>query len=459
MVVEPAMKKSIAFGSWVLLAAAIVALVALPGDIARDIGWRWVFGIPAAMFLLAVAWNGTFKSKVQYIIATIIILVVVCAVKTVKRIGKWQKQIEEDKRAAPQGPPVAARSLDVAATHPNLSKSSLSVILGYDRKGRPITVDLGDGHTLVAGLTRTGKTNEILSILIQLCAKPKAQRPIIYIIDLKADMDEELYKFGAFGVYVRDMNEAMKLLVDLRIEAQKRFERKSDRRPTILIIDEVGKITVEGNEHRNPGIQAMKTLAMQAAGAKIHLVYATQYPRFDIIPKTITINFDRRICFRVRTAAQADVVLGYKPKKLPVAKGEFILDEMSRPKRGKSLLVQPGEIDELVAAEISDFSDWRYRLWKEIAANRRVGDKATGQTDAFKNVRGSMTRQVDGKTRDVIQADIRHAYRNYYAAGVLVGPAKKGGNSKIGCALVDGVLKLKQFIGSGQWQDHPEAVV
>lgn len=411
----------------------------------------WLIAIPILQIILHFAWKYTFKRYFHRDLGVLLTLLGLflyrMGSKTVRFFVKRSEKAELE-RALSYQPPMAEESIKLYKTHSKIMNSPLAVILGYYKK-RPVVADLRKEHTLIAGSTQAGKTNLILSILIQLCSKPKSKRPHIYIIDLKADKDDGLGKFAMFGRYVSTLEDTLVLLRDLHTEMEKRFSGESKKEPAVVIIDEIHAIT-KGDFDSERTKQAEKFLSLltaKAASSGISFIFSTQYPRYDVLPKTIVYNLLRKVCLPVDTRKQAEVIFGFRPDfALPEKPGEFLAKDSRKPKRGKVLLIHQSEIDRLILSETRrGVDDKRLKLWQCLCSNRKIGDSIPGMNKFHK------------ENDEFKQTEVRDSYRHLAEVGVLTPPSKRGQPYKLAMEFVSGLGEIQVYIADGKWASTPKA--
>ncbi|MBI5608508.1 MAG: DNA translocase FtsK 4TM domain-containing protein [Deltaproteobacteria bacterium] len=247
------------------------------------------------------------------------------------------------------------------------SKNPLTMILGKDIEGKPMTMDLAKApHLLVAGATGTGKSvgiNTFISSLLFRCTPddlklmlidPKILELSIYadiphlllpVIDeprkaelaLKwacVEMDRR-YKMMA-AVEVRNLASYKQKIPELRAAAARQRALAGEDMDAVtiedppyivVVIDEFADLIMSaGKEVEVP----VARLAQKARAAGIHVILATQRPSTDVITGMIKANFPTRVSFQVASAIDSKVVLN-------TYGAETLLG------RGDMLLVPPGE--------------------------------------------------------------------------------------------------------------------
>ncbi len=204
----------------------------------------------------------------------------------------------------------------------------LSVVLGKDVVGRPVSVDLASlPHLLVAGSTGSGKSVCLNAIICNLLLANGPARLRMCLIDPKM-LEMNVYN----GIphlllpVVTDPREALKAMqwmvaqMELRYRQlakwsvrniqqynekiargevldERRRARWSEPMPYYLtIVDELADLMLQlGNDFEGP----ITRLAQKARAVGIHLVLATQRPSVDVLTGVIKANIPCRIAFRV----------------------------------------------------------------------------------------------------------------------------------------------------------------
>lgn len=445
-------KTSLSALIWLTILVSVTYFLAASPTL--DWNWRiWTLAIVGELFLAEVATNLTIGIGLSYVLGSIGTFLWVL----IYRGGRWvwNKFSEENEpiEIKREVPVVASRSKDLAAAHPKLSRPRAQVVLGYGEKQRPIAIDLSRESTLIVASTRGGKTNALASMLIQLLYK--SNPPEIYVIDLKANPREPLVRFSPLVHYVgpeeEDALDCLQRLVELMNERQ----RKGTIDPPILIfIDEMADLTTGMGSNRRRSEALLKQLSKKGLAAKMGMVVATQHARFDVLPKEIAYNLLRKIVLVVDTVSQAEVAIGYKPQRdeLPENPGEFIMrGEKKGLVPGKTLLVEDGEVQELLESRFASFGDDRLTLWRVVSLGKSIGDTVSGVNTTSTSLR---ERGEDWASQQFVQC----AYRNYALAGLLEAPSR-GGSYRLKVEFVDGVEILRGYLGDECWQADPPSIV
>lgn len=202
--------------------------------------------------------------------------------------------------------------------------SSLPAVLGVGSHG-PVSADLvADGpHALLAGTTGSGKSELLISWLVQLALGCPPDRLSMVLVD---------YKGGAAFGALAGLPHAAGVLTDLDPAGTRRalssLETEVHRRERILtahgakdigalppqvviphLVVAVDEFATLAGEHAEV-LEALVRIAAQGRSLGIHLILATQRPQGAVSP-AIRANTSLRVCLRVLDAADSRDVLGH----------------------------------------------------------------------------------------------------------------------------------------------------
>jgi len=225
--------------------------------------------------------------------------------------------------------------------------SSLTIALGKDIAGNPVTADLAKmPHLLVAGTTGSGKSVGINATILSLLYKsdpndvrmilidPKMLEMSVYegIPHLLAPVVTDMRQAGhALNWAVCEMERRYKLMSKLGVrnlagynvkiaEAVKKEQlipnpfsltpdapEPLDKLPTIvIIIDELADLMMVVGKKVE---ELIARIAQKARAAGIHLILATQRPSVDVITGLIKANIPTRIAFQVSSKIDSRTIL------------------------------------------------------------------------------------------------------------------------------------------------------
>ena len=210
-------------------------------------------------------------------------------------------------------------------THsPARGAPALSAVLGVGARG-PVRADLvADGpHALLAGTTGSGKSELLISWLVQLALSRAPDRLTLVLVD---------YKGGAAFGPLAGLPHTAGVLTDLDPAGTQRalssLEAEVRRRERILaahgakdlsclppqvvvpdLVVAVDEFATLAGEHAEV-LESLVRIAAQGRSLGIHLILATQRPQGAVSP-AIRANTSLRVCLRVLDAADSRDVLGH----------------------------------------------------------------------------------------------------------------------------------------------------
>ncbi|MBO4316758.1 MAG: DNA translocase FtsK [Mailhella sp.] len=232
------------------------------------------------------------------------------------------------------------------------SRSPLSIGLGQDMFGRPVTIRLDEmPHLLVAGATGAGKSVCLNSIILSFLYKAQPDDVRLLLIDPKrvemamfADLPHLLHPV------VTDMDLAKNALLWAQQETEDRyklFENNKVRNISsynemvgkinanlapgqkplkklpyiVIIVDELSDLMMaKGKEVENPIIR----MGQIARAGGVHLILATQRPSSNVVTGLIKANFPSRIAFQVASNVDSRVILDSPGAEKLLGKGDML---------------------------------------------------------------------------------------------------------------------------------------
>lgn len=238
-----------------------------------------------------------------------------------------------------EGDPLAA----TIPYEPSPARSFLEpVILGLDRFGREVTVELAYNHTLIGGSSKFGKSNLVKLICLRLADLPDS---VLYGVDMKPGAPELTLMSPILHDLAQTPEQARALFDWLTAEMHERGEILAkvgdtqwvpDRhgRPVIwVVVDELGELIRQGDANVPKGVTPMsgriESLLALARGYGIHLILATQTPSNRVFGRSTDArgNLTVRLCTRMNDSKHAQFMFSgpnYKPGALDMP-GKFLM--------------------------------------------------------------------------------------------------------------------------------------
>lgn len=265
------------------------------------------------------------------------------------------------------------RSLEVVTLRTMLSsttmqkaKSKLSVALGLDVSGNPLTVDISKmPHMLVAGTTGSGKSVLINSFITSLLFRASPQEVRLILIDPKR-VEFSVYN-GIPHLLTPVIVEPEKILSALKWamgEMDKRYKLFAERGVRnidsynelagfqvlpyiVVVIDELADLMMFAPVEVE---DAIARIAQMARATGIHLVIATQRPSVNVITGLIKANIPCRIAFNVSSMIDSRVVIDGPGAEKLLGRGDmlFIPPDQAKPTRIQGTYIAEKEIKKLV---------------------------------------------------------------------------------------------------------------
>ncbi|MGQ0591585.1 MAG: DNA translocase FtsK [Gammaproteobacteria bacterium] len=209
--------------------------------------------------------------------------------------------------------------------HP--SPVALPIGIGVD--GALVLADLADPnccHALVAGSAGSGKSELLKSLVASLLHRNQPKALKLTIIDPK------VLTFGSLsgspyltGPVITDLDDAIARLDEAVAEmgeryrdlAQEGFENLGQRLASgrrdmpfhVIVVDEFADLIVAGRETKQRFENLVARLAAKGRAAGMHLILTTQRPDRKVVTGLIKANLPLRVCLRVNSATDSQIVL------------------------------------------------------------------------------------------------------------------------------------------------------
>ncbi|MDQ2075446.1 DNA translocase FtsK 4TM domain-containing protein [Marinimicrobium sp. ABcell2] len=283
------------------------------------------------------------------------------------------------------------------------SRSFLTLALGHDISGQPVTADLAKmPHLLVAGTTGSGKSVGVNVMLLSMLYKASPEQVRLMLVDPKmlelsvyegiphlltpvitdmkdaanglrwcvGEMERRYKLMSALGVRnltgynrkVEDARRAGNPILDPLWKPDEHFEAGEDQAPApelstlptiVVVIDEFADmIMIVGKKVE----QLIARIAQKARAAGIHLILATQRPSVDVITGLIKANVPTRMAFQVSSKVDSRTILDQGGAEQLLGHGDmlYLPPGTSLPVRVHGAFVDDHEVHKVVA-------DWKKR--------------------------------------------------------------------------------------------------
>ncbi len=238
------------------------------------------------------------------------------------------------------------------AAHP--SPVSFPVGVGVDN--RVMIADFADPnmtHILIGGASGSGKSEFLKSLVASLIAKNEPDTLKLSLIDPK------ILTFGSFShcPYLREpviteVYSAIPCLQAAVEEMNGRYARlgaegfeslslrfragKRDIPFYVIVFDEFADLILTGNAEKKEFETLTARLAAKGRAAGIHLVLATQRPDSRIVTGIIKANLPLKICLRVTTFRNSQIILDQTGGESLLGRGDLLCDRGKGAERAQS---------------------------------------------------------------------------------------------------------------------------
>jgi S-DNA-T family DNA segregation ATPase FtsK/SpoIIIE len=260
------------------------------------------------------------------------------------------------------------------------NKNNLPIALGKDISGEPVIADLSTmPHLLIAGTTGSGKSVCINSILCSLLYNNRPEELRFILIDPKrvelktydniphllAPVITDAKKASmALNWAVNEMERRYEILEESGSRDIKTYNEKFDKNELnpivnegrlhyiVIIIDEMADLMLVAKKEIE---SVVARLAAKARAAGIHLIFATQSPRADIITGVIKANFQPRIAFAVATKMESRIILDVGGADKLLGKGDMLFYQPGFVEEGTPVRLQGAFISDKEVLKLTGF--------------------------------------------------------------------------------------------------------
>jgi DNA segregation ATPase FtsK/SpoIIIE-like protein len=228
--------------------------------------------------------------------------------------------------------------------------------IGMGVTGRLLLADFADPktcHALVAGTSGSGKSEFLKSMVASLISRNKPDSLRLTLIDPK------VLTFGEFesqphlaGPVLNQIEDAAACLEDAVTDMEARYRQlareslnslgerfaagRSDLPYHVIVFDEFADLILAGRKEKARFETLVARLASKGRAAGIHLVLATQRPDRTIVTGPIKGNLPLRICFKVTSATNSQIILDEPGGESLVGRGDLLCDRGRGVERAQS---------------------------------------------------------------------------------------------------------------------------
>lgn len=217
---------------------------------------------------------------------------------------------------------------DVLSHYPaDMSKGTFVVGVGERKKIR--TLELDDlPHGLIAGTTKSGKSNMVNNIIASFIRFIDASDLMLVLIDLKRMEFNHFRKIPHLRQpVIIDAQTALRALSEIREELDRRADLLSDRNVKnlstwndrypaeklariVVFIDEFAELVSSGNKTREQTLDLVKSISALGRAVGVHLIICTQTPDKTVLPRLVRNNMQWLIGGRCGDPFSSAIIIG-----------------------------------------------------------------------------------------------------------------------------------------------------
>lgn len=220
--------------------------------------------------------------------------------------------------------------------------SDKKYFIGSCSNDRSVLIDFNkDAHALIAGISGSGKSSLLRSLLYSFCL---LRAPTVTLIDLKCGMDFKLFNNFKNVKSYYNYDDAFIILnkylenIDTLFEKQKPYNH-----PHFIIIDELADLTIQDRSGELKKV--LIRIAQKSRAINVHLILCTQHPSSDIICPLIKANCGIRVALKTSTKFNSRAILDETGAEKLKGKGDAIIKSSGLMKRFQCSWVHNFEID------------------------------------------------------------------------------------------------------------------
>lgn len=223
--------------------------------------------------------------------------------------------------------------------------SGFKIPVGEDASGDIVELDLSNSnspHLLIAGVTGSGKSEALLTILHGATRFYTPDELRLQLIDPKQTelntLDGLAHTEGEIGVFGED---AIAMLDQAVEEMEERYQRFRDAGKNvrniseyqttvgsmarwIIVLDEYADLISDDAERKRIE-KCLQRLSQKARAAGIHVIVSTQKPVVQVVNTVVKGNLPGKIALRVNTAMESRVILDETGAEKLVGKGDALI--------------------------------------------------------------------------------------------------------------------------------------
>jgi len=250
------------------------------------------------------------------------------------------------------------------ADHP----SRVAFAIGLGVEGTPLMADFADPktcHMLVAGTSGSGKSEFLRSMAASLLQRNAPASLNLTLIDPKILSFRDLEGCPHLtGPIISSPEDAIASLEQAVKDMDKRYRRLADEGYSnlgeriaaghtdlpfhVMVFDEFADLVLAGRQQKAQFEGLVARLAAKGRAAGIHLVLATQRPDKTIVTGTIKANLPLRVCLKVTSAVNSQIILDEPGGEALVGRGDLLCDRGLGIERAQSAFLPAADMRRFV---------------------------------------------------------------------------------------------------------------
>lgn len=235
----------------------------------------------------------------------------------------------------------------------------LSFPVGMGIDGKVIIGDFADAnmcHALVAGVSGSGKSEWLKSLVASLLAKNTPAQLQLSIVDPKVLTFTQLKHCPHLAEpIIHDVQAAIRMLQQRLHGMDQCYQQLADEGREsltdrmqhgeysipfhVIIFDEFADLILSSKQEKNEFEQLVAKIAAKGRAAGVHLVLATQRPDRTIVTGLIKANLPLKICLRVTSENNSRIILDESGGESLFGRGDLLCNRGKGIERAQSLYV------------------------------------------------------------------------------------------------------------------------
>lgn len=213
-------------------------------------------------------------------------------------------------------------------------KGNVPLLIGYNRRGDLVSVDLSEGepHMYIAGETGSGKSTALRAIITNLILTKDVD---LFLVDLKNGVELSIFQgcekvksfakteIEAFNLFEYLLNESSRrynVFAEAGCKDIKSYNKKHRMKYTVLVVDEYASLMGDKKCEK-----VVALLVQKARASGIHVILSTQRPSADIITGNIKANITNVLGLKTIDKTNSRIVIDHDGLEKLRGKGHGVL--------------------------------------------------------------------------------------------------------------------------------------